>query len=127
MSSGQKKFCWMPDLTSEGRPFSERSLLPRDLPGVLPANIRHSPATLFNIATFLRDRQDNPFRIRSYENGAWALMGRRSDLAAALRQQDTLLPHRKSVLGEHLQRKLQMLARTGDLAYFQEMLADLPP
>ena len=31
------------------------------------------------------------------------------------------------MLGEHLQRKLQMLARTGDLAYFQEMLADLPP
>ena len=42
MSSGQKKFCWMPDLTSEGRPFSERSLLPRGLPCVLPANIRHS-------------------------------------------------------------------------------------
>ena len=89
--------------------------------------MQQSPATLFNIATLLRDRQDNPFRIRSYENGARALMGRRSDLAAALRQQDTLLPHRKSVLGEHLQRKLQMLARTGELAYFQEMLADLPP
>ena len=56
--------------------------------------MQQSPATLFNIATLLRDRQDNPFRIRSYENGARALMGRRSDLAAALRQQDTLLPHR---------------------------------
>ena len=117
----------MPDLTSEGRPFNERSLLPRGLPGVLPANIRHSPATLFNIATLLRDRQDNPFQIRAYENGARALMGRCSDLAAALRQQDTLLPHRKGLLGERLQRKLQELARTGEMAYFQEMLADLPP
>ena len=54
-------------------------------------------------------------------------MGRCSDLAAALRQQDTLLPHRKGMLGERLQRKLQELARTGEMAYFQEMLADLPP
>ena len=89
--------------------------------------MQQSPATLFNIATLLRDRQDNPFRIRAYENGARALMGRCSDLAAAFRQQDTLLPHRKGLLGERLQRKLQELARTGELAYFQEMLADLPP
>ena len=53
-------------------------------------------------------------------------MGRCSDLAAALRQQDTLLPHRKGMLGERLQRKLQELARTGEMAYFQEMLADHP-
>ena len=90
-------------------------------------NNRDMAATLFNIATLLRDRQDNPFRIRAYENGARALMGRRSDLAAALRQQDTLLPHRKGVLGERLQRKLQELARTGEMAYFQDILADLPP
>ena len=57
-------------------------------------NNRDMAATLFNIATLLWDRQDNPFRIRACENGARALMGRRSDLAAALRQQDTLLPHR---------------------------------
>lgn len=88
---------------------------------------REMAATLFNIATLLRDRQDNPYRIRAYENGARALMGRRSDVVAPLRHEDTLLPHRKGVLGERLQRKLQVLARTGEMAYFQDILADLPP
>ncbi len=90
-------------------------------------NNREMAATLFNIATLLKDRQDNPYRIRAYENGARSLMGRRSDAVAALRTQEKLLPHRKGVLGERLQRKLKELACTGEMAYFQDILADLPP
>lgn len=41
--------------------------------------------TLFKIATLLRDRDDNPYRVRAYENGARALMGRRDDAVAVLR------------------------------------------
>lgn len=47
-------------------------------------NNRDMAATLFNIATLLRDRQDNPYRIRAYENGARALMGRQEDAVATL-------------------------------------------
>ncbi len=67
-------------------------------------NNRDLAATLFNIATLLRDRQDNPYRIRAYERGARALMGRRDDAVATLREVDKTLPHRKGVLGERLQR-----------------------
>ncbi len=84
-------------------------------------------ATLFNIATLLRDRQDNPYRIRAYENGARALMARREDLAQALRDADKTLPHRKGILGERVQRKLKELAETGRMDYVAELCADLPP
>jgi DNA polymerase/3'-5' exonuclease PolX len=53
---------------------------------------RDLAAALFNIATLLRDRQDNPYRFRAYENGARTLMARRDGLAAALRDADQTLP-----------------------------------
>ena len=84
-------------------------------------------ATLFNIATLLRDRQDNPYRIRAYENGARALMGRREEMVQALREADKTLPHRKGILGERIQRKLKELAQTGRMDYVSELCADLPP
>jgi len=90
-------------------------------------NNRDMAATLFNIATLLRDRQDNPYRIRAYENGARALMGRREDAVATLQDGDRTLWHRKGVLGDRLQRKLKELAQTGEMTYFQELCADLPP
>ncbi|MGI4791366.1 MAG: helix-hairpin-helix domain-containing protein [Janthinobacterium lividum] len=83
--------------------------------------------TLFKIATLLRDREDNPYRVRAYENGARALMGRRDDAVAVLRDDAQKLRRRKGVLGERLQRKLQELARTGRMDYFAELCADLPP
>ena len=88
---------------------------------------RDLAATLFNIATLLRDRQDNPYRIRAYERGARALMGRRDDVVAPLQQADKTLPHRRGVLGERLQKKLKELAQTGELAYLAELCEDLPP
>ncbi len=88
---------------------------------------RDLAATLFNIATLLRDRQDNPYRIRAYERGARALMGRRDDVVAPLQKASKTLPHRKGVLGEHLQKKLKELAQTGELAYLAELCEDLPP
>jgi DNA polymerase (family 10) len=88
---------------------------------------RELAATLFNIATLLRDRQDNPYRIRAYENGARALMGRRDDVVATLRDGTGPLRRRKGILGAHLQLKLQELARTGRLEYLASLCADLPP
>lgn len=88
---------------------------------------RDMAATLFNIATLLRDRQDNSYRIRAYENGARALMARRDDIAQALRDADKTLPHRKGILGERVQRKLKELAQTGRMGYVSELCADLPP
>lgn len=88
---------------------------------------RDMAATLFNIATLLRDRQDNPYRIRAYENGARAILARRDQIADALREADKTLPHRKGVLGERVQRKLKELAETGRMDYVAELCADLPP
>ncbi len=90
-------------------------------------NNRDMAATLFNIATLLRDRQDNPYRIRAYENGARTLMARRDDIASALRDADKTLPHRKGVFGERVQRKLRELAQTGHMEYLDDLCADLPP
>jgi len=88
---------------------------------------RDLAATLFNIATLLRDRQDNPYRIRAYENGARAILARRDQIADALREADETLPHRKGVLGERVQRKLKELAETGRMDYVAELCAGLPP
>ena len=71
---------------------------------------RDLAATLFNIATLLRDQQDNPYRIRAYENGARALMGWRDDAVATLREEDKFLRHRKGVSGRPFAAKAQ---RTG--------------
>ena len=83
--------------------------------------------TLFKIATLLKDKQDNPYRVRAYERGARALMGHRDDAVAALREDGGKLRRRKGVLGERMQRKLSELARTGRMEYFAELCADLPP
>ena len=83
--------------------------------------------TLWKIATLLRDRDDNPYRVRAYENGARALMGRRDDAVSVLRDGTGSLRRRKGVLGDRMQRKLSELARTGRMEYFQELCADLPP
>ena len=63
-------------------------------------NNRDMAATLFNIATLLRDRQDNPFRIQAYENGARAGMSRSSDLAAALTSVPGFGPKRTQQFGQ---------------------------
>jgi DNA polymerase (family 10) len=88
---------------------------------------RDMAATLFNIATLLRDRQDSPYRIRAYESGARALLARRDQIADALRQADKTLPHRKGVLGERVQRRLKELAETGHMGTLDALCADLPP
>ena len=88
---------------------------------------RDMAATLFNIATLLRDCQDSPYRIRAYERGARALLGRRDQIADALRDADKALPHRKGVLGERVQRRLKELAETGRVGTLDALCADLPP
>jgi DNA polymerase (family 10) len=83
-------------------------------------------AVLFNIATLLRERGENPYRIRAYERGARALMARRDDVARVLGSGKPL-PRRKYVLGERLQNRLREMAETGDSALLHELCADLPP
>ena len=83
--------------------------------------------TLWKIATLLRDKQDNPYRVRAYERGARALMGRRDDAVSVLRDGTESLRRRKGVLGDRLQVKLTELVRTGRMEYFSELCADLPP
>lgn len=88
---------------------------------------RDMAATLFNIATLLRERGENPYRIRAYESGARSLMRRRSDdMVGPLQKSHQTLPHPKFVLGDKLQRKLRQLAQTGDMEFYDQLLADLP-
>ncbi|WP_165864700.1 helix-hairpin-helix domain-containing protein [Capsulimonas corticalis] len=90
---------------------------------------RDMAAMLFNIATLLRDREDNPYRIRAYERGARALLRGRANAAAILGgpNDKARIAHRKWELGERLQLKLRELATTGELQYFHELCEDLPP
>lgn len=89
---------------------------------------REMAATLFNIASLLRERQDNPYRIRAYERGARALLARRDPhVAARLRNSDVPLRHGKGVLGERIQSRLRELARTGGMETWNDLCADLPP
>lgn len=88
---------------------------------------RELAAALFNIATLLRDRQENPYRVRAFERGARALLTRRDPAAAALSLSEDLLPHRRGVLGKRLQVHLREMARTGQAELWTELCADLPP
>ena len=89
---------------------------------------REMASMLFKIATLLRDREDNPYRIQAYLNGARYLMqGRMSDRVMPLKEAAKALPHPKGIFGDRLQSKLQELARTGEMSYFEDLCADLPP
>lgn len=88
---------------------------------------RELAATLFNIATILREREDNPYRIRAYENAARALMGRRDDVARTLSQPGQQLRRRPGVLGDKVQAKLRQLTVEGHMPFFDDLCADLPP
>lgn len=88
---------------------------------------RELASTLFNIATLLRDRGGNPYRVRAYLNGARSLMRRDSDaIAAPLRASEKPLPHPKGVLGEHLQKRLKELVETGQVELLVELCEGLP-
>lgn len=89
-------------------------------------NNRDMAATLFNIATILRERQDNPYRIRAYERGARALMAYREDARAVLSQGNACLRRRPGVLGDKLQRKLRELATAGHMEFYDELCETLP-
>lgn len=88
---------------------------------------RELAATLFNIATILREREDNPYRIRAYENAARALMGRRDEVAQTLAQPGQELRRPKGVLGDKVQAKLRQLTVEGRMPFFDDLCADLPP
>lgn len=88
---------------------------------------RELAATLFNIATLLREREDNFYRIRAYENAARALMGRRDEVAQTLAQPGQTLRRRKGVLGDKVQAKLRQLTVEGRMPFFDDLCADLPP
>ena len=85
-------------------------------------------SALFNIATLLRDRGDNPYRVRAYLNSARSLMRRDSaGMAAPLRASAKPLPHSRGVLGAHVQARLKELAETGRMELLAELCEGLPP
>jgi DNA polymerase (family 10) len=88
---------------------------------------RELAATLFNVATLLRDQGENPYRVRAYLRGARALMRRASEpFAPALENSSHPLHHPRYVLGSRLQKRLRELVTTGDLALLDELCAGLP-
>lgn len=90
-------------------------------------NNREMAAILFNIATLLKEREDNPYRIRAYERGARALMGRRDNVARTLTHDGETLRRRKGVLGDKVQCKLRELATSGHMSFFDELCETLSP
>ena len=87
---------------------------------------REMASVLFNVATLLKDKDENPYRVRAYMNAARSLMRRRDDVAGALGRNQKLI-RRKGVLGERLQKRLRELVETGDLELIHDLCADLPP
>jgi len=87
---------------------------------------REMASVLFNVDTLLKDKDENPYRVRAYMNAARALMRRKDDVAAVIGSGQKL-KHRKGVLGDRLQNRLRELEDTGDLELIHDLCADLPP
>jgi DNA polymerase (family 10) len=88
---------------------------------------RDLAAVLFTVATLLRDRGENHYRVRAYLNGARALMRRNyAPIAASLREAPESFPRPRGVLGSRLQKRIRELITTGNLPLLDELCEDLP-
>jgi DNA polymerase/3'-5' exonuclease PolX len=85
---------------------------------------REIAAILFNIATLLKRQDGNPYRIRAYRRTAWRILRLRHALAERIQQG---LPLGIPRVGESLGRKISELAKTGHMAFYEELCAALPP
>ena len=79
---------------------------------------------LFNIATLLERQDSNPYRVRRYREVAQAILRLRHVLSErALAGQPLGIPN----LGRSLERKITVLAALGQLDFYDELCASLPP
>ncbi len=84
---------------------------------------REIAAVLFNISAILRRQRGNPYRIRAYRRAAFGLLRMRQQVAERLAAD---LPIGLPRLGKSLSAKISSLARTGQLPFYDELIASLP-
>lgn len=85
---------------------------------------REIAAVLFNISAILSAQHGNPYRIRAYRRAARNLLRLRHSVATRVAAGKPLgIPQ----LGESLTAKISTLARTGQLPFYDELCATLPP
>ncbi|MGE5245081.1 MAG: DNA polymerase/3'-5' exonuclease PolX [Betaproteobacteria bacterium] len=78
---------------------------------------------LEEIADLLEIRNDNPFKIRAYRNGAEIAANHPHDLANLGPDQLREIPG----IGKDLAARIREIAETGDAAFHQELVAEFPP
>jgi DNA polymerase (family 10) len=78
---------------------------------------------LFNIATLLDLAQDNVYRVRAYRRAAVRVLALREEAAVLLARGEALpLPG----VGQRIRRKVAELVTSGSMAFYQDLLDDLP-
>jgi DNA polymerase (family 10) len=85
---------------------------------------REIAAVLFNISTILKRQRSNPYRIRAYRRAAFGLLRMRHSVAERVAAG---LPIGLPRLGKSLSAKISALALAGQLPFYDELLASLPP
>jgi DNA polymerase (family 10) len=78
---------------------------------------------LEEIADLLEIKNDNPFKIRAYRNGADIVANHPHDLAALTPEQMREIPG----IGKDLAARIREIADTGDTPFHQELIAEFPP
>lgn len=85
---------------------------------------REIAIVLFNISTILKGQHENPYRVRAYRRAARNLLRMRQPV----RERVALgLPLGLPGLGKSLTAKISALARDGQLPFYDEVIAMLPP
>ncbi|HEU5015899.1 MAG TPA: hypothetical protein VFT66_25470 [Roseiflexaceae bacterium] len=84
---------------------------------------RQIAAILFNISAILSAQNGNPYRIRAYRRAARNLLRARHSVAARVAAGQPLgIPR----LGKSLTAKISALAANDELAFYEELCAELP-
>lgn len=85
---------------------------------------RQIAAILFNISAILSAQHGNPYRIRAYRRAARNLLRMRQPVADRVAAGQPLgIPR----LGKSLTAKISALAANDELAFYEELCAELPP
>jgi DNA polymerase (family 10) len=78
---------------------------------------------LEEIADLLEIKNDNPFKIRAYRNGADIVANHPHDLASLTPEQMREIPG----IGKDLAARIREISDTGDTPFHQELIAEFPP
>src|ERR1041384_8526436 len=82
-----------------------------------------SARILREIADLLEIKNDNPFKIRAYRNGADIAANHPHHLPSLTDVELRQIP----AIGKDLSAKIREMVDTGDAAFHQELLAEFPP